>query len=79
MAIVNEKTCAGCIFNKEENDCKRNLDWQWKGDTFPLSKGEYESVKAALKTEMENAKSNEDGGKLHFTKEDNKTFHEKLR
>ena len=27
VAIVNEKICAGCIFNKEGNDCKRNLDW----------------------------------------------------
>ena len=27
VAIVNEKICAGCIFNKPENDCKRNLDW----------------------------------------------------
>ena len=26
-AIVNEQTCAGCIFNKDENNCKRNLSW----------------------------------------------------
>ena len=27
VAIVNEQICAGCIFNKEENNCKRNLNW----------------------------------------------------
>ena len=27
VAIVNEKICAGCVFNKESNNCKRKLDW----------------------------------------------------
>ncbi len=27
VAIVNERICAGCIFNKDENNCKRNLNW----------------------------------------------------
>ena len=48
VAIVNEKTCAGCVFNKEENDCKRDLDWQWKGDVLPLNRREYEMVKGQL-------------------------------
>lgn len=51
MAIVNEKTCAGCLFNKEENDCKRPLEWQWKGDLLPLNRREYEMVKGQLKSE----------------------------
>lgn len=51
MAIVNEKTCAGCLFNKEENDCKRHLEWQWKGDLLPLNRREYEMVKGQLKSE----------------------------
>ena len=25
VAIVNEKVCAGCLYNKEENNCKRLL------------------------------------------------------
>lgn len=45
VAIVNEQICAGCIFNKEENNCKRNLQWQWKGEYFPLTRKEYEYVK----------------------------------
>ena len=57
VAIVNEQTCAGCIFNKEENKCKRNLDWQWKGEMFPLSKREFEQVKGQLEYELENSAS----------------------
>ena len=27
VAIVNEQTCAECVFNKDENNCKRNMNW----------------------------------------------------
>jgi DNA polymerase epsilon subunit 1 len=26
-SIVNDQICAGCIYNKDENNCKRKLDW----------------------------------------------------
>ena len=55
VAIVNEQICAGCTFNKESNDCKRNLDWEWKGDMYPLNKLEFERVKLQLKMEMESS------------------------
>ena len=42
VAIVNDKICAGCVFNKDSNNCKRKLDWQWKGEIFPIGKGEFE-------------------------------------
>ena len=45
VAIVNEQICAGCVFNKESNDCKRPLDWEWKGEIHPLNKPEFERVK----------------------------------
>jgi len=41
-SIVNEQICAGCLYNKEENNCKRKLDWQWRGELFTLNKREYE-------------------------------------
>ena len=44
VAIVDEQICASCIFNKEANDCKRNLDWEWKGELYPLKKAEYQKV-----------------------------------
>jgi len=57
VAIVNERTCAGCMFNKDENNCKRNMQWQWKGEYFPLTRKEYESVKQQLAYEEENNKN----------------------
>ena len=53
VAIVDEQTCAACVFNKESNDCKRPLEWEWKGELYPLSKPEFERVKLQLKVEYE--------------------------
>eukprot|EP00347_Sterkiella_histriomuscorum_P016015 403354822 len=58
VAIVNEQICAGCIFNKDENNCKRNLNWQWKGEYFPLTRKEYEGVKTQLEYELEKDNEN---------------------
>jgi len=59
VAIVDEQICAGCTFNKEANDCKRELDWEWKGELYPLSKSEFERVKLQLKHELEQSKQAE--------------------
>lgn len=78
VAIVDDSICAGCLFNKEENDCKRKMEWQWKGDVFPLNKGEYEQVKARLQQEEEVLEE----GKQGILVEPNKkelTFQDKLR
>ena len=50
-SIVNEQICAGCLYNKEENNCKRKLDWQWRAELYTLNKGEYEKVKLQLNEE----------------------------
>ncbi len=34
MAIVDDKKCSGCLFNVPESDCKRNLEWEWRGGNF---------------------------------------------
>jgi DNA polymerase epsilon subunit 1 len=51
VAIVNEETCAGCLFNQDKNRCKRHLDWQWKGEMFPLSRLEFQRIKLQLEEE----------------------------
>jgi DNA polymerase epsilon subunit 1 len=43
-AIVNDKICCNCIFNKKENDCKRKMGWEYKVTYFPISKKEYEVI-----------------------------------
>lgn len=44
-AIVNNKICSNCIFNEAENNCKRNLGWDYKVSHYPFSKQEYEKIK----------------------------------
>ena len=50
-AMVDKATCAACDFNHDENMCKRHLEWQWRGDTLPLSRSEYESIRAQIRHE----------------------------
>ncbi|EDQ91191.1 uncharacterized protein MONBRDRAFT_15015, partial [Monosiga brevicollis MX1] len=40
-AVVDEKTCASCAFNNEENRCKRKMTWMWRGEVSPAGRSEY--------------------------------------
>lgn len=48
VAIVDQQTCASCVFNAPESNCKREMEWKWKGDYFPLSRAEYEKLKIMM-------------------------------
>ena len=50
-AIVNEAICASCSFNDPNNNCKRSLEWVWRGEAFPATKSEYNSLKTQLEYE----------------------------
>ena len=50
-AMVDDSTCAACDFNQEKNNCKRKMDWVWRGDYNPASKGEYERARDQLSRE----------------------------
>lgn len=45
VAIVNEKICSSCVYNTAESNCKRDMEWMWKAEYFPINRGEYESIK----------------------------------
>jgi DNA polymerase epsilon subunit 1 len=47
-AIVSQKDCAACDFNRLENNCKRNMAWKWRGDYSPANLGDYNAVKRQL-------------------------------
>ena len=47
-AIVTQKDCAACDFNRIENNCKRNMAWKWRGDFSPANIGDYNAVKRQL-------------------------------
>lgn len=51
-SIVNEAICASCTYNNsKENNCKRTLDWVWRGDYYPVTRPEYEAIKSQLQYE----------------------------
>lgn len=49
---MDNRTCSGCVFNSAENRCKRELEWQWKGDYYPLTRNEYETIKMNIEYEF---------------------------
>lgn len=52
IAVVDDQKCSSCLFNMYVDNCKRNLEWQRKLDFFPLTRTEYEKVKAQLELDM---------------------------
>jgi len=53
-AIVDDSICATCDFNRAENACKRKMTWTWRGDMFPSTRSEYNSIKNQVEHEMAN-------------------------
>jgi DNA polymerase epsilon subunit 1 len=51
-AIVDDATCAACDFNQAKNDCKRRMDWTWRGDYNPASKNDYDRTRDQLSREV---------------------------
>ena len=51
-AIVDDATCAACDFNQAKNDCKRKMDWIWRGDFNPASKSDYDRTRDQLSREI---------------------------
>ena len=51
-AIVNDSICATCDFNRDENKCKRSMKWTWRGDMYPSTRSEYNSIKHQVEHEV---------------------------
>lgn len=50
-AIVTEQTCASCVYNKPESNCKRSLQWMWRGEVFPAGRAEVEVIRTQIEHE----------------------------
>lgn len=50
-AMVDDSTCAACDFNQSKNNCKRKMEWVWRGDYNPATKGEYDRARDQLSLE----------------------------
>ncbi|KAK6591202.1 DNA polymerase epsilon catalytic subunit [Cryptosporidium xiaoi] len=67
-AIINETKCMRCPFYSESHKCQRKMNWRWKGDVFPISRGEMDRMIKHLRLEtFENVKTEQDkaGKKLY--------------
>ncbi len=42
-AIVTSNQCAACDFNGM-SECQRDMEWTWRGELFPASRGEAEMI-----------------------------------
>ena len=54
VGVVNDEICAKCLYNKDMKLCKKKMYWRWRGELFPLTRHEYESVKKQLEFELYN-------------------------
>ncbi|KAL7551487.1 hypothetical protein ACHAWF_014678 [Thalassiosira exigua] len=50
-AMVDDAACASCDFNQARNGCKRRMQWVWRGDYNPATKGEYDRTRDQLTRE----------------------------
>ncbi|KAI9179806.1 DNA polymerase epsilon catalytic subunit [Blastocladiella emersonii ATCC 22665] len=48
-AMVDEADCAACDYNDPANGCQRPLEWKWRGEYFPATRGDYHMVLGQLK------------------------------
>ncbi|KAH8582024.1 DNA polymerase epsilon catalytic subunit [Cryptosporidium sp. chipmunk genotype I] len=70
-AVIEETTCMKCPYNSESDLCQRRMNWRWKGDVFPISKGEMERMINHIQIEtFENVKNETGGGKRKNKSED---------
>lgn len=50
-AMVTQADCASCEFNTPKSDCKRPMNWTWRGEYNPATMAEYKYVKRPLSYE----------------------------
>ena len=53
-AMVTQQTCASCDFYHPEMKCRREMEWQWRGDVFPATRNEVRQIEGQLKHNSEN-------------------------
>ena len=65
-AIVDDATCAACDYNQSRYGCKRPMEWTWRGEYSPATRGEYERTKDQLAREGVALANAEDGDATDF-------------
>ncbi|KAL0213340.1 hypothetical protein RCL1_006966 [Eukaryota sp. TZLM3-RCL] len=63
-SIVTPEHCAACDFYKKDVDCRREMNWTWRGEVFPLKKNDYLTARQQLLREDPNFESKSDQDKV---------------
>lgn len=50
-AVVTDEQCLACVYNTSDAKCKREMQWTWRAETIPASRGEYERIRHRLDEE----------------------------
>ncbi|VDO97023.1 unnamed protein product [Soboliphyme baturini] len=50
-AIVNDRICAVCDFNKPKARCQKSMEWMWRAETSPANRSEYQRIVQQLENE----------------------------
>eukprot|EP00835_Amoeboradix_gromovi_P002472 NODE_141_length_17903_cov_0.288643.p1 type:complete len:1889 gc:universal NODE_141_length_17903_cov_0.288643:9604-3938(-) len=50
-AMVENRDCQLCDYNDENNKCKRDMTWTWRGEMYPLDKEYINSIENQLSKE----------------------------
>lgn len=72
-AIVTDKDCASCDFNKSNSKCKRVMKWTSRVEYMPATKSEFQRIQQQLENEKFLSKNSETSERFY------KAFHELSR
>ncbi|CAK7894119.1 DNA polymerase epsilon catalytic subunit A [[Candida] anglica] len=50
-SMKTEEDCAACDFNRPQKNCDRKLPWAWRGEFFPATASDYNTVKNSVHAE----------------------------
>ncbi|WKX92047.1 hypothetical protein Q1695_010238 [Nippostrongylus brasiliensis] len=50
-AMITEETCMACCYNRPDAKCKRIMNWEWRGELTPASRGELQQIVQQLEGE----------------------------
>ncbi|CCG82582.1 DNA polymerase [Taphrina deformans PYCC 5710] len=50
-SMIDEADCATCDFNRPGKTCDKKMTWSWRGEYYPVTKGDYNMLKNTLASE----------------------------
>ena len=50
-AMVTQQTCAACDFYHAGMKCRREMEWQWRGEIFPATRSDVRQIEGQLKAD----------------------------